>query len=81
MTRELDVRLLVEAFTLPGSDAEATYRAALEGREPVSTTAVAVAELARVLVVELGWEPAIAELAVAQVEQVTGVGNARRSAS
>jgi predicted nucleic acid-binding protein len=74
MTRELDVRLLVEAFTLPGSDAEATYREALEGREPVSATAFTVAELARVLVAELGWEPAMVELAVAQVEQVTGAG-------
>jgi hypothetical protein len=74
MTRELGVRLLVEAFTLPGSDAEATYREALEGREAASTTAIAVAELARVLVAELGWEPAMAQLAVAQVEQVTGAG-------
>jgi predicted nucleic acid-binding protein len=74
MTRELDVRLLVEAFTLPGSDAEATYREALEGREAVSATALAVAELARVLVAALGWEPAMAELAVAQVKRVIGAG-------
>ena len=70
MTHELDARVLVEAFVLPGSDAEAAYRGLLEGRTESSTTPSAVAELARLLVDELGWAPAMAAEAVAQVARI-----------
>jgi hypothetical protein len=70
MTRTLDTRTLAEAFTLPGSEAEDAYRAALETRERLRTTPESLDELARVLVEGLGWDPALAEAATAQVVRI-----------
>jgi hypothetical protein len=73
MTHDLDARTLVEAFTLPGSDAEAAYRAALEGVDVGRTTPAALDELAGVLIEGLGWDPALAAAATAQVARIAEV--------
>jgi hypothetical protein len=73
LTRTLDARTLAEAFTLPGSAAEAAFREALEGRGELRTTPAALDELALVLVDGLGWDPALADAAVGQVARIAGV--------
>jgi hypothetical protein len=73
MTRTPDVRALVEAFTLPGSNAESAYRAALEGREPLRTTPDVLDAFARTLVEGLGWEPDLADVATDQVARLAGI--------
>jgi hypothetical protein len=73
MTRTLDTRTLAEAFTLPGSKAEAIYRAALETRDRLRMTPDVLDGLARVLVEGLGWDPALAEAATAQVARIASV--------
>jgi hypothetical protein len=73
MTRTLDARTLVEAFTLPGSDAELSYREALEGHQELHTTAEALDEFAQILTEGLGWDTAFAEAATALVARVAGL--------
>jgi hypothetical protein len=73
MTRTIDTRTLAEAFTLPGSEAEAVYRAALETPERLRMTPDVLDELTGVLVEGLGWDPALADAATAQVARIASV--------
>ncbi|MBI3647789.1 MAG: putative toxin-antitoxin system toxin component, PIN family [Actinobacteria bacterium] len=65
-----DTNILVSAFIFPGGAPETIYRAALEGRTVLVTSAPLLAELGRVLVEKFGWEAAMAEEVVAQVIRI-----------
>jgi hypothetical protein len=64
--------VLVAAFTLPGDDAEAAYRMALEGRLDLRRDVDALARFGRILVQDLGWDRGHAEAAIAQVVRISG---------
>ncbi len=65
-----DTNILVSAFIFPGGAPETVYRAALEGRIALVTSAPLLAELGRVLVEKFGWESGMAEEVVAQVIRI-----------
>ena len=63
----LDAGALVSAFVIPGSDAEATYRRALEGDTALVTTRGTLLSFATLLTDRFGWDPAMAAHAVMHV--------------
>jgi uncharacterized protein len=69
----LDTNILISAFVFPGGALEDVFRAALEGRfDPVTSPAL-LAEFGRVVTSKFGWEPSLAEEAVAQVARISTV--------
>ena len=66
----LDTNILISAFVFPGGTPEAVYRAALEGRVELVTSPPLLAELGGVLSTKFGWDPSMAEEAVAQIVRV-----------
>ena len=66
----LDTNILISAFVFPGGPPEDVFRATLEGRIELVTSPAILAELGRVLTSKFGWEPSIAEEAVAQVARI-----------
>jgi putative PIN family toxin of toxin-antitoxin system len=66
----LDTNILISAFVFPGGPPEDVFRAALEGRIELVTSPPLLAEFGRVLSSKFGWEPSIAEQAVAQIARV-----------
>ncbi len=66
----LDTDILISAFVFPGGPPEDVFRAALEGRIELITSPPLLAEFGRVLSSKFGWEPSIAEQAVAQIARV-----------
>lgn len=66
----LDTNILISAFVFPGGPPEDVFRAALEGRIELVTSPPRLAELGRVLSSKFGWEPSVAEEAVAQVARI-----------
>lgn len=66
----LDTNILISAFVFPGGPPEDVFRAALEGRIELVTSPPLLAEFGRVLSSKFGWEPSVAEEAVAQVARI-----------
>lgn len=66
----LDTDILISAFVFPGGPPEDVFRAALEGRVELVTSAPLLAEFGRVLSSKFGWESSAAEEAVAQVVRI-----------
>ena len=69
----LDTNILISAFVFPGGPPEDVFRAALEGRIELVTSPPLLAGFGRVLSSKFGWEPSIAEQAVAQIARVVTV--------
>jgi putative PIN family toxin of toxin-antitoxin system len=67
----LDTNILISAFVFPGGPPEDVFRTALEGRIELVSSPPLLAEFGRVLESKFGWEPSIAEEAVAQVARVS----------
>ena len=75
----LDTNVLISAFVFPGGAPEDVYRMAIERDIELVTSPPLLAELGRILADKFGWEPGMAEHAVAQVARVgTVVRPARR---
>lgn len=66
----LDTNFLISALVFPEGTPEAVYRLAIERRIELVTSPSLLAELGRVLAERLGWDPSMAELAVAQVARI-----------
>jgi len=69
----LDTNILISAFVFPGGPPEEVFRAALEGRIELVTSPPLLVEFGRVLSSKFGWEPSIAEEAVAQVARIGAI--------
>lgn len=63
----LDTNILISAFVFPGGPHEDVLRAAIEGRIELVTSPPLLTEFGRVLSSRFGWEPSLAEEAVAQL--------------
>ena len=69
----VDTNVLISAFCFPGGTPERVYRAAIEGRLELVTSATLLAEFGRILTDKFGWEPGRAADAVAQVARIGSV--------
>jgi putative PIN family toxin of toxin-antitoxin system len=69
----LDTNILISAFVFPGGAPEDVFRSVLEGRIELVTSPPLLAEFGRVLSSKFGWEPSMAEQAVALVANVGSV--------
>ncbi len=74
-----DTNVLVSALVFPGGVPEDIYRLAVGGRIDLVTSRPLLAELGRVLELELGWEPSRAEDAVRQVIRLADVVEPREA--
>ncbi len=70
MTEILEADVLVRAFVAPGSAEETAFRRVLEGEVDLVTKPSLLFEFAKLLAGPFGWDPVVAEHAVAQVARV-----------
>ena len=70
MRAVLDTNILISALIFPGGTPEAVYRLPIERRIELVTSPSLLAELGRILAEKFGWDPSMAELAVAQVARI-----------
>ena len=66
----LDTNILISAFIFPGGPPEAVYRLALEERIELATSPPLLAEFGRILTAKFGWDPTLADDAVAGVARI-----------
>ena len=66
----LDTNILISAFVFPGGAPEAVYRLGIERKVELVTSPALLSEFGRVLAEKFGWQPAMAEAAVAQVSRI-----------
>ena len=69
----LDAAAFVSAFVTPGSDAEVTYRRALEGDTELVITPGTLISFATLLTDRFGWDPAMAAHAVMHVARAADI--------